>query len=533
MKPARAAAAFCSLFFALLLLHASLLRLPYFWDEAGYYIPAARDFFLHHQLIPTSTLSNAHPPLPAIYLSIAWWIFGYAPLVTRVAMLLVAAFALVAVFRLARVLQNAEVAWATVAATALYPIWFAQSSLAHADLLAACFTLWGLAEYFAQRPSVIREQLRHDIVIPRSVATKDLAFPARGAQLRIVLLFTLAALAKETALLFPFTLALCEQFLRPRRKLTHSLALLFPALPLAAWFAYHRLRTGYFFGNPEFLRYNVQANTSPLRFLLAFVQRGWHLFGHMDLFVLTILAVVALAWPAVRDRDRARPRIAISAQLVIAALVVANWIAFSLVGGALLTRYLLPVYPLVILIFISTLWRRWRQWRVAVAVVSLAFISALLWNPGYRYAPEDNLAYADYIRLHQHACEFIESRLPHAIVLTAWTGSDELSKPYLGYVARPVPVVAIDDFTLPQITAAAQQAGAYDAAFVFSTKYDPPNTLLKRLRFWERRNEQYFGYHSDLPPEAIAQLLGGHIVWQQRHGALWAAVIVFDRSFVG
>ena len=28
------------------LLHVSLLRLPYFWDEAGYYIPAARDLLL-------------------------------------------------------------------------------------------------------------------------------------------------------------------------------------------------------------------------------------------------------------------------------------------------------------------------------------------------------------------------------------------------------------------------------------------------------------------------------------------------------
>jgi hypothetical protein len=28
------------------LLHAPLLRLPYFWDEAGYYVPATRDIFL-------------------------------------------------------------------------------------------------------------------------------------------------------------------------------------------------------------------------------------------------------------------------------------------------------------------------------------------------------------------------------------------------------------------------------------------------------------------------------------------------------
>ena len=45
-----------ALFFAgLMLLHAPLLCLPYFWDEAGYYVPAARDLYLTGSLIP-------HPP---------------------------------------------------------------------------------------------------------------------------------------------------------------------------------------------------------------------------------------------------------------------------------------------------------------------------------------------------------------------------------------------------------------------------------------------------------------------------------------
>ena len=47
-----------------LLTHLPLMRLPYFWDEAGYYIPAAFDFFRTGSLIPYSTLTNAHPPFP-------------------------------------------------------------------------------------------------------------------------------------------------------------------------------------------------------------------------------------------------------------------------------------------------------------------------------------------------------------------------------------------------------------------------------------------------------------------------------------
>src|SRR5712664_2844077 len=138
-----------ALFFAgLMLLHAPLLRLPYFWDEAGYYIPAARDLYLSGTLIPYSTPSNAHPPLVLAWLALAWRVAGYSPLVTRTAMLLVASFSLLGFFRLARFAANLPVAWATTALVALYPVFFTQSSLAHMDLAAAGFTFWGLVAYF-------------------------------------------------------------------------------------------------------------------------------------------------------------------------------------------------------------------------------------------------------------------------------------------------------------------------------------------------------------------------------------------------
>jgi len=58
-----AAALFAIIFTVIFIAHFPLLRLPYFWDEAGYYIPAARDLWLTGSLIPNSTPSNAHPPL--------------------------------------------------------------------------------------------------------------------------------------------------------------------------------------------------------------------------------------------------------------------------------------------------------------------------------------------------------------------------------------------------------------------------------------------------------------------------------------
>src|ERR1700758_3223000 len=103
-------------FVAVIAAHGPLLRLPYYWDEAGYYIPAAYDFFRTGSLIPFSTLSNAHPPLPSIYLTLWWKILSFAPWVTRLAMCTVSALALLAVYQLAIVTaRKPKVAIATVA----------------------------------------------------------------------------------------------------------------------------------------------------------------------------------------------------------------------------------------------------------------------------------------------------------------------------------------------------------------------------------------------------------------------------------
>src|SRR6478735_9793040 len=138
---------FALIFVAIFLLHLPLLRLPYFWDEAGYYVPAARDLLLSGSLIPHSTPSNAHPPLVMAYLALWWKVAGFAPVVTRTAMLFFASFSLLGLFRLAETVANRQVAIATTFLTALYPVFFAQSSLVHLDLAAAGLTFWGLRAY--------------------------------------------------------------------------------------------------------------------------------------------------------------------------------------------------------------------------------------------------------------------------------------------------------------------------------------------------------------------------------------------------
>src|SRR3954451_5627319 len=61
---------FVVIFVAIVVIHGPLLHLPFFWDEAGFYVPAAYDLIHFHSLIPHTTLDTGHPPLPAAYLAL-------------------------------------------------------------------------------------------------------------------------------------------------------------------------------------------------------------------------------------------------------------------------------------------------------------------------------------------------------------------------------------------------------------------------------------------------------------------------------
>jgi hypothetical protein len=300
------------------------------------------------------------------------------------------------------------------------------------------------------------------------------------------------------------------------------------ALPLLAWLFYHHHRTGYFLGNPEYLRYNLGATLSPLRIVLALLLRLWHTLGYMNLFVLTLLTLAAMLEPARANSGVARKRIAIPAQAVFGLLIAVYVLALSVLGGAVLARYLLPVYPLIVLECVSTLYRRLRWWPAAVAVVVAAFIAGLLFNPPYRFAPEDNLAYRDYVLLHKNAAWYLAQHAHEGRILTAWPASDELSQPFLGYVKSSLPVVRIENFTGSQVELAAAAQGEYDWAFLFSTKYEPPRLLL-RSAFWERMQRRFFDNHADVSPEVAARMIGGRIVYQQHRRGEWVAIVHIER----
>ena len=188
------------------------------------------------------------------------------------------------------------------------------------------------------------------------------------------------------------------------------------------------------------------------------------------------------------------------------------------------------MYPLVLLLAISAIYRRVRWWAALAVLSAAAFVAGIFIDPPYGFAPEDNLAYARMIRLHQAAIGQLQSQFSGSTVLSAWPATDELSKPELGYVKIPFAVFPIDDFSTPQIARAAASPESYSTALVFSTKIDP-RTILTLGPASRGLDEQYFGLHHDLSPEAIARQLGGTVIWKGEDHGQWAAILRFHRQY--
>ncbi len=614
---------FAAVFVGLHITHAQLLGLPYYWDEAGYFIPAARDIYADGSFIPHSTLSNAHPPLVMAWIALAWKVFGFHIWVARTAMLAVAALALSGVFALAARVANWRVGAATVVCTALYPVFFAQSTLAHLDMMVAALTMWALVFYLPRGAMSLQddakplqddaeplrrgaealqdgagtmqsdagalrrdaealqrnakalqgdadslqsdaEALQRDAEALRSNAedlqrdaevsqgnaealrrdAEALRRDAEGLQRRAeglrhdagglrgdagsvgiaenplfrrafcVFLLALAALAKETAVLVPVVLCVWELLCwlsRKKERLASlvcierrpawwSLTLLAACVPLALWFAYHRARTGYTLGNPEYFRYNVESTLNLARILDTVWRRFGHVTLHMNLWVLTLAGLAAMFLRPRYDGNVERPRISVPVQILFLVLILAHVFALSVVGGAVLARYMLPVLPLVIVVWVSTLRRRVPAWPLAVALVCAAFAYRTEVNPAYSFPWEENLAYRDFVLLHRDAAHFLADSYPEARVLTSWPATDELRNVYYGYTPRALNVVPVENFLPAQLERAAARKPEYDVAFIYSSHGGP------------ELNE-------------AARLLNGRVVFHEERKGQWVAVI--------
>jgi len=496
----------------LLLLHYPFLRLPYFWDEAGYYVPAALDFYEKWLLVPERTLPTGHTPLVVMYLGLAWWLFGFSPLVTRVAMVLVAAATTVVTYRLARRIMGREPAVWSSLLMALSPLFFAQSSLVHLDLPAALFTALAVLALLDRRYVVFA------ITASLAVLTKETAI------ILLPVAWFHAGWRQRGQLAKPSREPFAPQPEPQPGVLLNKVPLLltFPLAPLLLWSLFYHHHTGYWTGNAEYLDYNLYSALDPVRIVFVLLRRLYQLFIGGFNWVPVLGALAGLWWRRRQGLGGALPAHGQQRVMTRNFLFVALWLsvmyvlAHSVVGGAILRRYLLPIWPAFITALVICIWNLPRLLARSIsATATVCFVASWFVNPPYPFPWEENLAYADFVRLHQQAATYLEYHAEKKRILTAWPATDELTRPFLGYVRKPLTVVPVEGFARGDFAEVTEDS--FDLLYLYSRGWEPQSNQLLRWPWFQR----YFHYSPQMSAEELSarfslkrlQTFEGHGQW--------------------
>ena len=452
--------------FLLFFAHTPYFGLPYFWDELGQFVPAALDLYHDGSLIPHSAVPNAHPPGVMAYLALVWRIFGYSIPATRAAMLLLASLILFSTFLLA--LELCRNTWAALIAVLLLlvdPLFYMQSMTAQLDMPAALLTIAALLFFIKDRHA------------PAAVAC------------------TALVLVKETGILLPLVLGLALFIDRDRSK--YARYYIAPAFALSLWFLYLWRSTGYLFGDPGFTHYNIDYSAQPVRAIVSLLRRLYYLC--IDDFRWIGAVAMALAWTKTRIYAT-RP------WKIIWVIIAAHILMVSVLGGAELERYLLPVMPLVYAATgaaLMTLRPVLRSAALAAAVAGL--LMGLFVNPPFPFPFENNLAMVDFVELHHAAAQFLESNYATKTIYTAWPLTAALRNPAFGYVRQGLHTQETSD--LHHSTLMSIDPGRVDVLVLYSRTWEPRWGVLK-WKLAQRFLNRFYDYERQMSPAEVEAHFG-------------------------
>jgi hypothetical protein len=305
---------------------------------------------------------------------------------------------------------------------------------------------------------------------------------------------TVLVLMKETALTTPAVFGAWLLWERRWREASYFLA---PALAVALWLAYLASVTGHIFGNREFTHYNVTFQLHPIRMALTAIRRVYYLFVDNFHWIGTLAFLAAWRKTTIfRNREWA----------IVAAVFVAQTVAVTVLGGAALERYLLPVLPLFYIAAaaaFTTLAQRVRQF--ATLGMAAGLIASLFITSVFPYPYENSLAVVDFVRLQQQAAQYIESQHTGKTVASAWPFPDALRRPEFGYVTAPIAVRGLDNFD--PATVLTLKADPVDVLVLYSRTWEPPQSVI-HLEFVRKLLTDYYFYQPQITAEQIEAELG-------------------------
>jgi 4-amino-4-deoxy-L-arabinose transferase-like glycosyltransferase len=468
----------------LVAMHGPLLTLPFHWDELGQFVPAALDLYRDGAWVPHSTLPNVHPPGVMLLLAGVWKIFGFSILSARLTMLAIAAVGVYLSFLLAiRLSRKSPDAPAIAAVVFLIaaPLFYTQSMMVLLDMPAMTLTVLSLLLFLDQRYAAC------------ALATAALV------------------LVKETAISTPMVFAAWLLF--REKRVREALYFLAPAAALGMWLVELHHATGHWLGNDEFARFNVNQSLSFSHIVYAIGRRIYMLFlsdGHF----LGAAALIA-GWRLLRGKEWA-----------IAGLVaIAQTAMVTLLGGAVLDRYMLPVLPILYTAFAvaALAWSQRVRFSVQAAMVTLFLVGWFL-NPPMPFPYENNLAMVDFVRLQQTAAEYLEDHAADRRIATAWPLSDAIIHPEFGYVRRPLNLTIVTG-GVRLSNLAKLNPRDFDVLVMYSAEWSGKRRLLNihPIRSLVRA---FLDPNINATPEEIRATLGFVPVLRWTRGGQWIEIYV-------
>jgi hypothetical protein len=324
---------------------------------------------------------------------------------------------------------------------------------------------------------------------------------------------TVLVMMKETSVTTPMIFGAWLLF--REKKTRQALYFLAPAIALGMWLVLLRHHTGHWLGNEGFAKDNVNDALSFEHIVVGFIARANFLFLVDGRWIGTIALLVGFR----TFRNKAW---AIAALVAIAQVTVV-----TVFGYAMLTRYVLPVLPILFAAMAagaSTYSKGWR-W-VSQAVMIGLLILGWFWNPPYPFAYEDNLAWTDFVELQKEAADYLEAYAPDKRIASAWPFTGAIELPYMGYVPRSLTTVE-----LPGLQVA-------DIASVDRSKYDYLVVYEKFWMFDDRAFNSAIGpliskyrrYHPQSTSEEIRAAMGFDPIHRWERGGLWMEIYAMPKN---
>lgn len=390
-----------------LLFKLPILNTPLYLDEISFYDGVS--MILENRFNPFVEWWGYHPPLVYELAALVEHFFGFSRISLRLLILVFSFLSLWFTFLLGKALFDEEIGlWSAILLFAC-PLFFAQSGMFHLAIPLTALSVMSLYFYF------------------------------KNKRINYLIAGSLLVLTKETGIFIIAGIAIYELFKRVRKDrsflaIKRLAFLFFPFIPFMVWLGLNRYYLGWFFW-PVYKEFFFFSGTPPWPTGSVWDKANTIFFYHWRwLITFTLLIGIFSAFFNLRLRKKFFNQ----QFLFLSLLPLVVFLFFSL--GLFLPRYMLFVYPLLLIAFVFSIKQMVRKKVIYLFVLSLIavlFTSCWFNYPGKEivWGGEMNLAYLDVIRTHQKVANFLQEEYPDSRILTTGLMATEFTKPIYGYVS--------------------------------------------------------------------------------------------------